>query len=86
MTFIRNQKVQRLFIQYGFLSLLLALLVLSVLTARENLATQGITSGFAFLQRTTGWEIGFSLIPYDAGDTYGRAILVGFLNTLLVLG
>ncbi|MBU2983673.1 ABC transporter permease subunit [Lentibacter algarum] len=81
---IRNQKVQRLFIQYGFLGSLLFLLIFSILIARDNLAAQGITSGFAFLQRTTGWEVGFSLIPYEAGDNYGRVILVGFLNTLLL--
>jgi len=30
------------------------------------------------------FEIGESPIPYSAADTYGRALVVGFLNTLIV--
>lgn len=50
----------------------------------ENLARQGIATGWNFLTTSSGFDIGESVIRYDAGDTYGRALLVGFLNTLRV--
>jgi general L-amino acid transport system permease protein len=49
-----------------------------------NLSNRGITSGFAFLDRSAGFGIVQHLIDYEQGDTYGRVFLVGLLNTLLV--
>ncbi len=49
-----------------------------------NLEKQSISSGFGFLEREAAFEIGESLIPYSAADTYGRALIVGALNTLKV--
>jgi general L-amino acid transport system permease protein len=50
----------------------------------ENLERQKIASGFTYLDREAGFEIGDSMIAYSPADTYGRAILVGALNTLKV--
>ncbi|WP_116472701.1 amino acid ABC transporter permease [Zobellella maritima] len=50
----------------------------------SNLATRGITTGFGFLNDTSGFAIAQSLIPYSETDTYGRTFVVGLLNTLLV--
>jgi len=52
--------------------------------ARANLAAQHIASGFGFLNVTAGFGVSQSLIPYDETSTYGRAFVVGLLNTLLV--
>ena len=49
-----------------------------------NLANRKIATGFDFLDREARFEISESLIPYSAASTYGRAMLVGFLNTLKV--
>ena len=49
-----------------------------------NLERQSIATGFSFLERESSFEIGESLISYSAADTYGRALVVGALNTLLV--
>ncbi len=49
-----------------------------------NLNNRGITSGFAFLDRSAGFGIVQHLIDYEQGDTYGRVFVVGLLNTLLV--
>ncbi len=49
-----------------------------------NLQRAHIASGFAFLWNRAGFDISQSLIPYTSEDTYGRAFLVGLLNTLLV--
>jgi len=55
-----------------------------VSTTLGNLGKQGIATGFGFLDRESAFEIGESLIPYSAADTYARALLVGVLNTLRV--
>jgi general L-amino acid transport system permease protein len=57
-----------------------------VLNARANLETQGIASGFGFLDNTAGFGVNQSLIAYSETDSYGRVFLVGLLNTLLVAG
>ena len=44
-----------------------------------------IASGFGFLSREAGFEIGeTTLLSYNAGDTYLRALAVGLLNTFRV--
>lgn len=55
-----------------------------VLNVARNLEAQGIASGFAFLDRTAGFDISQTLIPYSNTMSYGRAFWVGLLNTLLV--
>ena len=49
-----------------------------------NLERQNIATGFKFLDKESAFEIGESMINYSAADTYGRALLVGVLNTLKV--
>ncbi len=49
-----------------------------------NLQRQKIATGFGFLHKEASFEIGESLIPYSAARTYGRALLVGALNTIKV--
>ena len=52
--------------------------------AQENLARQGIASGFGFMENSAGFGITQTLIPYSESMSYGRVFLVGLLNTLLV--
>ena len=54
--------------------------------AQSNLAAQNIASGFGFLEQTAGFGISQTLIPYAESSSYGRAFLVGLVNTLLVAG
>jgi len=51
---------------------------------QTNLANRGITTGFGFLDTEAGFGIVSHLIDYSESSTYGRAFLVGLLNTLLV--
>jgi general L-amino acid transport system permease protein len=48
-----------------------------------NMAQRNITFGFDFLQRTAGFDIPFHLLPWALTDTYGYALLVCLVNTLL---
>ena len=52
--------------------------------ANVNMSNRGMEFGYSFLDRTAGFDIQFSLIEYSRASTYGRAYLVGLLNTLLV--
>jgi general L-amino acid transport system permease protein len=49
-----------------------------------NLKKQSIATGLGFLNKESSFEIGESLIPYSAASSYGRALIVGALNTLKV--
>ena len=53
-------------------------------SAKTNLATLGITSGFSFLDRSTGWGYSFSLLPRSIDDTYSKTLFIGFTNTLFL--
>jgi general L-amino acid transport system permease protein len=51
---------------------------------QANLQRQHIATGFSFIGREAGFEIGESMISFSATNTYARALLVGVLNTLEV--
>jgi len=70
-------------------ALVIALLLIGyeiVTNTAANLRRQNVASGFGFFNNTAGFDISQSLIPYSNTMTYGRAFLVGLLNTLLVAG
>ncbi|WP_028794774.1 amino acid ABC transporter permease [Thalassobaculum salexigens] len=50
----------------------------------ENLQARGMSTGFEFLSSTAGFSIAWSIIDYEAGDTYFHVYLVGIANTLIV--
>src|SRR4029077_5971630 len=51
--------------------------------ARINTAARNITFGFDFLLHPAGFDIPFHLLSWQLTDTYGRALLVCSLTTLL---
>ncbi len=65
--------------------LVISLLAFLGFNLNRNLAKLGIRFGFSFLQSQAGFAIGETLIPYQSSDSYGRALLVGLLNSLLVI-
>jgi len=52
--------------------------------AVANLQRANIRSGFGFLEARAGFEIARPLIQYSSDSTYGRALVVGLLNTVLI--
>jgi len=51
----------------------------------QNLSARGMSTGFAFLGVSAGFNPGFKLIDYTPGiGTFGRIFLIGILNTLLI--
>ncbi len=47
------------------------------------LARRNIDVDFSFLLRPAGFDIPFRLVPWDTSDSYGHALFVAGLNTLL---
>ena len=67
----------------------LALVILGITylaqNTQANMAARGIPSGFDFLSVPAGFDIGETIfIEYYPGDSYGKAIIVGVINTLKV--
>jgi len=78
------ERLRDALIQAVVLAGALALAAWFVGNTLDNLSERGIASGFGFLDSTAGFSIIFTLIDYSELSTYGRAFLVGLLNTLLV--
>ncbi|NKN36441.1 amino acid ABC transporter permease [Agrobacterium sp. a22-2] len=81
---IYDPKVRSIFFQV----LTAVVVVLAIWTISHNVSTNlarsNTASGYGFLNGRAGFDVGTSLIPYSSDSTYGRAIIVGLLNTLLV--
>jgi general L-amino acid transport system permease protein len=80
----KNPVVRGWVFQILVVGLVVALFCFLVSNTIDNLRRQDIASGFHYLWREAGFEIGDSMISYSPSSTYGRAILVGLLNTLRV--
>jgi general L-amino acid transport system permease protein len=72
-----------------FQALLVATVLLGIwyliANALDNLQARRIATGFGFLRREAGFEIGeTTFLSYGAADTYLKALAVGLLNTFRV--
>jgi general L-amino acid transport system permease protein len=83
-SFFNDPKVRGIFFQVLVILLLVAGTWWIVHNVIDNLRRSNIASGFSFLRSRAGFDISDSPIAYTSDSTYGRAILVGFLNTLIV--
>jgi His/Glu/Gln/Arg/opine family amino acid ABC transporter permease subunit len=81
---LRNRQFREVVFQAIMVSLVAALLVGMVINTRAALDAQSLTTGFGFLNRSTGWDFSFSVLPYSISDTYRKTLLIGVLNTLLL--
>ncbi|CAO3432737.1 amino acid ABC transporter permease [Azospirillum doebereinerae] len=81
---LNSARVRGWLYQASFLFATLALGWYLVSNTLTNLGTRGVATGFGFLEREAGFEIGESLVGYAASDTYLKALVVGLLNTLTV--
>lgn len=79
-----DPKKRAILYQIGVFCMVALLAWYLVSNTLTNMERQHIASGWGFLEKESSFEIGESLIPYSAADSYGRALLVGALNTLKV--
>ncbi len=81
---IYNPVVRGIAFQIFAFVALFALIVWIVNNTQENLRRIGRTISFDFLNERAGFDIGQSLIAYTADSSYSTALVVGFLNTILI--
>lgn len=80
----RDPRFLRLAGQAAFLAAVLALAAYLHANLRANLARLGLSFGLGFLDQPASFGIGEAPIPFRPTDPYGRAFMVGVLNTLRV--
>ncbi|MDZ7893047.1 MAG: ABC transporter permease subunit [Rhodoferax sp.] len=80
----RSQAFRGLLYQAIAIVVVLATVLYLAHNTTTNMKLRGIQSGFDFLSNPAGFDIGESLFAFDSGESYWRAYLVGFVNTLRV--
>ena len=75
-------RVYSFVIQFLFMALVVWAVYALMISTQANLEARGVDSGFDFLDQRAGFPISVSLIEYTPDDSYGRAFLVGALNTI----
>lgn len=83
-TVLNNKRNRALFAQGALVFVLVGIVAYLAGNVIENLARQGIASGWGFLDSRAGFDLRESWVPYTPDSTYGRAYLVGLVNTLQV--
>jgi general L-amino acid transport system permease protein len=79
-----DPKKRAIIYQIGVLCMVGLLAYYLISNTLTNLERQSVATGFGFLNKESSFEIGESLIPYSAANSYGHALVVGVLNTLKV--
>ncbi len=82
--FWRDVRVLAVLSQIAFVLVLAAFAGFLFANLSTAMRQRGLVAGFDYLRNESGFEIGEGLIPYRPTDTYGRAYIVGLLNTLSV--
>ena len=82
--FWRNVKTIGILAQLAFVIAIVAAIGVLVNNVVTALAAANLPADFSFLRNPAGIPIAERPIPYVVSDTYARALLIGFLNTLKV--
>ncbi|SHN14978.1 amino acid ABC transporter permease [Roseibium suaedae] len=81
---INDPQVRAVFFQVLLVAVVAFVGYVIVSNTIANLQRQNIASGYGFLSNIAGFGISLTLIDYAETSSYGTAILVGLLNTILV--
>ncbi len=79
----RDEQVLRLVFQLLFALGVILVLVILFGNMMAGLAKAGLSLGFSFLNNSANFEITEG-IPYESSDTYLKAFIVGFVNTISI--
>lgn len=82
--FYNNPKYRGWIYQSLLLFFLIAFFYSIISNTLDNMAAQGIKSGFGFMSSSAGFDVLMSLIAFETTDSYARIFVVGVLNTVLV--
>lgn len=80
----RTRRTRDVAFQVALLAGVIILIAVLAKNAAEAVRRQNIATGFGFLDNTAGFDVIQALVPYDHASSYGRMLLIGVLNTLLV--
>ena len=83
-SFLYRPEVRQIIYQVILVAALVALFWYIIDNTIINMRRLGIASGFGFWDRTAGFDIAQTLIPFTATSSYGQAFWVSLLNTVLV--
>src|SRR5438067_5945105 len=83
-SFWNDPRIRSIFVQVALLVIVAFLAAEIVHNTIINLESRNIATGFEFLKRSAGFDIIQTLVTYASGASYGTALLVGFLNTVLI--
>jgi general L-amino acid transport system permease protein len=79
-----SERVRNLVYQLALIAVIAAVAGYAIHNLVHNLESRAITIGFSYLGNEAGFDISEKLLEYDPTHTYGRAFVVGLLNTLFV--
>lgn len=82
--FWRDKRVIPLLLQAIFALIVILIGTFFLLNAVESMRQIGISFGYDFLSKMAQFDIGDKIISFSSTDTYGKAFLVGIINTLRV--
>lgn len=83
-SFLYRPEVRQIIYQLILVVALVALFAYIIDNTIINMRRLGIASGFGFWDRTAGFDIAQTLIPFTATSSYGQAFWVSLLNTVLI--
>jgi len=83
-SFYNNPKYRGWIYQSFLLVFLLGFFYTIVSNTLDNMAAQGIKSGFSFLNTSAGFDVLMTLLPFETTDSYTKIFVIGILNTILV--
>ena len=83
--FYRDERVLRIFAQVVSTVIVVGLLVFAVLNFLKAAEARNMTLTFGFLKEAAGFPISNPPIEYEPSMSFGRAFLVGLVNTLIRL-
>jgi len=82
--FWTRSRIRSVLVQFGFVVLLVLLIQFLLANTMQNLARQGIASGFGFLENRAGFDIAIAFLDFDRNGTYLDAFWAAIVNTLVL--
>lgn len=82
--FWTRSRLRAVLIQVGFVVILIGLIQFLLANTMQNLARQGIASGFGFLENRAGFDIAIRFLAFERNDTYMQAFWTAVANTLVL--
>lgn len=82
--FFTRKRINAGIVQLVFLGAVIWLFYFLFSNTTQNLARQGIASGFGFLGNRAGFDVALSYIPFSSDSNYLRAFWVAATNTLVL--